>query len=110
MSMSTVPPPQGRGIDYSLPTCGELQCNSRGTCVVAPGGGADMVCDCNLGYQGESCEGTVNGELSLPLTLSVVAVIIGLLILALIFAKVRQKQKRKYRKQLAEKHGYNIPV
>ncbi|XP_076614454.1 uncharacterized protein LOC143338145 [Chaetodon auriga] len=110
--MSTPAPrlPQARGIDYSLPTCGDLQCNSHGTCVVPPGGGAGFVCDCVLGYQGESCEDTVNGALSLPLTLSVLAVIIGLLILAFIFAKLRQKQKKRQRKHLAESHGYNIAV
>lgn len=56
-----------------------------------------MVCECNLGYRGASCEDTVNGELSLPLTLSVVGVILGLLLLAFVVAKVRQRQKRQSR-------------
>ncbi|KAM7369181.1 hypothetical protein PAMP_013473 [Pampus punctatissimus] len=90
--------PQRRGIDHSLPTCGEIQCNGLGTCVPPPGGGTDFVCDCNLGYRGKSCEDTVNGSLSLPLTLSVLAVIFGLLILAFIVAKVRQRQKKKQRR------------
>lgn len=89
--------PQPRGVDFNLPTCGETQCNSHGTCVVPPGGGATLVCNCRLGYQGESCEDTVNGSLSLPLTLSVLAVIVGLLLIGFIFAKLRQKQKRRRR-------------
>ena len=28
--------------------------------MVPPGGGGDLVCDCELGYQGTSCEDTVN--------------------------------------------------
>lgn len=88
---------QPRGIDHSLPTCGETKCSGRGTCVVPPGGGADLICECNLGYRGESCEDTMNGQLSLPLTLSVLAVIIGLLVMAVIFAKLRQRQKRLHR-------------
>ncbi|KAM8827599.1 uncharacterized protein AB9W97_003983 isoform 2-T2 [Spinachia spinachia] len=102
------PPPQPRGIDYSLPTCGQTQCNDRGTCVPSMGGGARLVCDCDLGYQGEFCEDTVNGSLSLPLTLSVLAVIIGLLIVAFILAKIRRKQKKRNRKHLEAKHGYDI--
>lgn len=89
--------PQPRGIDHSLPTCGETQCSGHGVCVLPPGGGAVLVCDCHLGYQGESCEDTVNGALSLPLTLSVAAVIIGLLVMGFIFAKLRQKQKQRRR-------------
>lgn len=96
--MSTAfPAPQPRGIDYSLPTCGETRCNDHGTCAAPPGGGTDWVCNCELGYQGEFCDDTVNGALSLPLTLSVLAVIIGLVIMAFIFAKMRQKQKKRNR-------------
>uniref|UniRef100_A0A3P8RU71 Si:dkey-88l16.3 n=1 Tax=Amphiprion percula TaxID=161767 RepID=A0A3P8RU71_AMPPE len=83
----------------NLPTCEETQCNSHGDCVPPPGGGTDLVCDCHLGYRGEFCEDTVNGALSLPLTLSVIAVIIGLLILAFILAKMRQRQKKNRRYQ-----------
>ncbi|XP_034048704.1 protein crumbs homolog 2-like isoform X2 [Thalassophryne amazonica] len=95
--MSTAfPLPKPRGIDLNLPTCGETLCHGRGTCKILPGGSGEYVCDCNLGYQGQFCEGTVNGELSLPLTLSVLTVIVGLLILAIILAKVRQWQKKNY--------------
>lgn len=97
LAMTSPGPPQPRGIDYSLPTCGELQCNSHGRCVIPMGGGADLVCECDLGYRGELCDDTVNGALSLPLTLSVVFVIIGLLILAFIVAKLRQRQKKNHR-------------
>lgn len=108
---STFAAPQPRHIDSGLPTCGELQCNSHGTCVPPlDDGGTALVCQCDLGYQGEFCDGTVNGALSLPLTLSVLAVIIGLLILAFIVAKMRQKQKKRQRVNLAAKHGYNIAV
>ena len=95
--MSSPVPPQPRGIDYNLPTCGETRCNSHGRCENSPDGGIELVCECDLGYQGSSCEDTVNGALSVPLTLSVLAVIIGLLILAFIVAKVRQKQKKRNR-------------
>lgn len=97
MMTTPFPAPQPRGIDFSLPTCGGTQCNGHGTCVVRPGGGADLVCECDLGYRGQSCEDTVNGSLSLPLTLSVLAVIVGLLILAFIVAKIRRRQKKKQR-------------
>lgn len=96
-TMSTTappPPPQPRGVDLSLPTCGELECSSHGKCVVQPGGGAGFVCDCHLGYRGDNCEETVNEALSLPLTLSVVAVIVAVLIIAFVVAKMRQRQKR----------------
>lgn len=110
MTTSAAPAaPQPRGIDNSLPTCGDTQCNSHGTCVPPPGGGAGLVCDCALGYQGQFCEDTVNGALSLPLTISVIAVILGTLILAFIIAKIRQRQKRKRREQLEKtRQGYNI--
>ncbi|XP_071397976.1 fibropellin-1-like [Centroberyx affinis] len=109
--MSTpLPPPRPRGIDFSLPTCGETRCHGRGTCTVPPGGGAGLVCDCMLGYRGESCEDTVNEAVSLPLTLGVLAVIVGLVLMAFIFAKVRQKQKKRLRKEMAARHGYNVAV
>lgn len=111
MSTSAAPiAPHPRGIDYNLPTCGETRCNGHGTCVIPPGGGTGPVCDCALGYRGESCEDTVNGALSVPLTASVIAVILGVLILAFIIAKIRQRQKRNRRQQLAARHGYNIAV
>lgn len=88
---------QPRGVDPDLPTCGETQCNSHGTCELPPGGGGNLVCNCQLGYRGEFCEDTVNGSLSLPLTLSVVVIIVGLLVIGFIFAKLRQKQKQKRR-------------
>lgn len=62
------------------------------------------MCNCQLGYRGEACEDTVNGSLSLPLTLSVLAVIIGLLVIGFIFAKLRQKQKRQRRYPSVYKH------
>lgn len=110
MSTSAPAGPQPRGIDYSLPTCGETQCNGHGTCVTPVGGGTELVCNCALGYQGEFCEDTVNGALSVPLTVSVIAVILGVIILAFIIAKMRQRQKKKRRRQLAARQGYNIAV
>lgn len=111
MSTSIAPvAPLPRGIDYSLPTCGETQCNGHGTCVSPPEGGTEWVCDCALGYRGEFCDETVNGALSVPLTVSVIAVILGMLLLAFIFAKIRQRQKKNRRRQLAERQGYNIAV
>ncbi|KAL4004898.1 ephrin-B [Sarotherodon galilaeus] len=96
-------PPEGRGIDPNLSTCRESQCNNHGNCVTLMGGGTDLVCNCDLGYKGDSCEDTINGALSVPLTLSVFAVLIGLVILAFVAAKFRQKQKKKRRKLLEEK-------
>ena len=72
-------------------------CNGHGTCEFPPGGGGTLVCNCRLGYQGEFCEDTVNGSMSLPLTLSVLAIIIGLLVFCFIFAKLRQRQKQQRR-------------
>lgn len=110
MSTSAPIAPGPRGIDYDLPTCGEEQCNGHGICVSPPGGGVELVCQCTLGYQGRNCEDTVNGALSVPLTVSVIAVILGVLILAFIIAKMRQRQKRNRRQQLAMRQGYNIAV
>lgn len=101
MVSSLAPPPQPRGVDFSLPTCGETQCNGRGTCHVPMGGGAGgLVCVCRLGYKGEWCEDTVNESLSVSLTLGVLAFIIGIIIIAFLFAKIRQKQKRNRRSEL----------
>ncbi|KAJ0015464.1 hypothetical protein NQD34_009084 [Periophthalmus magnuspinnatus] len=109
--MSTsAPPAHPRGIDFSLPTCGETQCNGHGTCVSPPGGGTELQCECALGYRGQFCDDTVNGALGVPLTVSVIAVILGVLILAFILAKIRQKQKKKRRQQLATRQGYNITL
>ncbi|KAJ0057440.1 hypothetical protein NL108_006118 [Boleophthalmus pectinirostris] len=94
------PPPavgQPRGIDFNLPTCGETQCNGHGTCMSPPGGGTELVCECALGYRGQFCDQTVNGALSVPLTVSVIAVILGVLIIAFVIAKIRQKQKKNRR-------------
>ncbi|KAK5851837.1 hypothetical protein PBY51_023360 [Eleginops maclovinus] len=107
---TSFPVPQPRGIDFSLPTCRETRCNDHGTCMSQPGGGTGLVCSCDLGYQGEFCEDTVNGALSLPLTLSVLAVIFGVILVAFFIAKMRQKQKKRNRKHQAAKQGYNIAV
>ncbi|KAL3041492.1 hypothetical protein OYC64_019642 [Pagothenia borchgrevinki] len=108
--MTSFPLPQPGGIDLSLPTCGEIRCSDHGSCLSEPGGGTGFVCSCDLGYQGEACEDTVNGALSLPLTLSVLAVIFGVLMVAFFVAKISQKQKKRNRKQQAAKQGYNIAV
>ncbi|XP_040914318.1 uncharacterized protein LOC121195125 [Toxotes jaculatrix] len=101
---------QPRGIDHSLPTCRETQCSNHGDCVGPSGGGTVLICECDLGYQGEFCEDTVNGALNVPLTLSVLGVIVGLLILAFIVAKLRRKQKKKRRRNIAENTGYNVAL
>lgn len=62
-----------------------------------PDGDANLVCTCDLGYSGEFCETTVNGHLSVPLTVSTIVVIVGLVIFAFVFAKLRQRQKRNKR-------------
>uniref|UniRef100_A0A3P8R0Y9 EGF-like domain-containing protein n=1 Tax=Astatotilapia calliptera TaxID=8154 RepID=A0A3P8R0Y9_ASTCA len=70
------------------------QCNNHGNCVTPPGGGTDLLCNCDLGYKGDSCGETVNGALGLPLTLSVLAVLIGLAILAFVLAKYQQRKRK----------------
>lgn len=110
MATSAAPAALPKGIDYSLPNCGEILCNGHGTCVPPLGEDTQVLCECALGYRGQFCEETVNGALSVPLTVSVIAVILGLLILAFIVAKMRQRQKRYRRSQLARRQGYNIAV
>uniref|UniRef100_A0AAX7VQ77 EGF-like domain-containing protein n=1 Tax=Astatotilapia calliptera TaxID=8154 RepID=A0AAX7VQ77_ASTCA len=61
------------GGNPNLSACRESQCNNHGNCVTPPGGGTDLLCNCDLGYKGDSCGETVNGALGLPLTLSVLA-------------------------------------
>uniref|UniRef100_A0AAX7TTX0 EGF-like domain-containing protein n=1 Tax=Astatotilapia calliptera TaxID=8154 RepID=A0AAX7TTX0_ASTCA len=87
-------PPEGRGISPNLSACRESQCNNHGNCVTPPGGGTDLLCNCDLGYKGDSCGETVNGALGLPLTLSVLAVLIGLAILAFVLAKYQQRKRK----------------
>lgn len=90
--------------------CRVDQCNRRGNCVTPPDGGTNLICDCDLGYDGEFCETTVNGHLSVPLTVSIIAVIVGMVVLAFVVAKLRQRQKKNRRKQQAAQQGYNIHV
>lgn len=90
-------PPEGRGISPNLSACRESQCNNHGNCVTPPGGGTDLLCNCDLGYKGDSCGETVNGALGLPLTLSVLAVLIGLAILAFVLAKYQQRKRKQRR-------------
>lgn len=90
-------PPKGRGISPNLSACRESQCNNHGNCVTPPGGGTDLLCNCDLGYKGDSCGETVNGALGLPLTLSVLAVLIGLAILAFVLAKYQQRKRKQRR-------------
>lgn len=87
------PPEQPSGVNFSLPACRDAQCGLHGTCVASPGG-AKFVCDCDLGYKGEFCEGTFNGALSVPLTISVLVVVVSLVTLAFVIAKLRQKRKK----------------
>lgn len=109
--MSTPPPVAfPRGFNYSSPTCGVYNCNGRGLCAPPPDASVDLACVCKLGYSGQFCERTVNGSLSVPLTLSVLTVIVGLLVLAFIVAKLRQRQKKEQRRRVAARQGYNIAV
>uniref|UniRef100_A0A3P8R1J8 EGF-like domain-containing protein n=1 Tax=Astatotilapia calliptera TaxID=8154 RepID=A0A3P8R1J8_ASTCA len=97
MMTTTSLPPEGRGISPNLSACRESQCNNHGNCVTPPGGGTDLLCNCDLGYKGDSCGETVNGALGLPLTLSVLAVLIGLAILAFVLAKYQQRKRKQRR-------------
>uniref|UniRef100_A0A3B4G0B8 Low-density lipoprotein receptor-related protein 4-like n=1 Tax=Pundamilia nyererei TaxID=303518 RepID=A0A3B4G0B8_9CICH len=54
-------PPEGRGISPNLSACRESQCNNHGNCVTPPGGGTDLLCNCDLGYKGDSCGETLTG-------------------------------------------------
>uniref|UniRef100_A0A3P9CJK1 Si:dkey-88l16.3 n=1 Tax=Maylandia zebra TaxID=106582 RepID=A0A3P9CJK1_9CICH len=91
-------PPEGRGISPNLSACRESQCNNHGNCVTPPGGGTDLLCNCDLGYKGDSCGETVNGALGLPLTLSVLGVLIGLAILAFVLAKSQRQREKGHRR------------
>ncbi|KAF3702199.1 hypothetical protein EXN66_Car017887 [Channa argus] len=95
---TTLPPSQPSG-----PSCGEIHCNSRGTCVVPPGGDSQLVCNCKLGYQGNSCEDTINGALSVPLTLSVLAVIVCVVVLAFAVAKWKRNKKKAHRSTMTSR-------
>ncbi|KAL6472831.1 hypothetical protein MHYP_G00190190 [Metynnis hypsauchen] len=81
-----------------LMDCGAQRCNGRGECVTVDGLPA---CECLLGYRGDTCRETVNGGLSVPLTLGVLGVLAGLIIVAFLFAYFRQKRKAHIREQAA---------
>lgn len=110
----SLPPPheaQRWTPDISLPSCGDILCNSRGSCVPSPDGGQVTVCDCLIGYTGEFCEDTMNKSISLPLTISVVIVIIVTIVIAFICAIARRKQQKRRRKAwAAEREGLNSRV
>lgn len=78
------------------PSCGETRCNSRGKCVLPADGGDKLRCDCKLGYQGSFCEQTINGSLSVTLTLSILSIILFLVILAFVIAKLRRRKKKEH--------------
>ncbi|XP_072514298.1 uncharacterized protein [Salminus brasiliensis] len=78
----------------SVMDCSAQRCNSHGDCVTVNGLPA---CECLLGYTGDTCRETVNGGLSVPLTLGCLGVLCGLIILAFLFAYFRQKRKAKRR-------------
>uniref|UniRef100_A0A3B4DAY2 EGF-like domain-containing protein n=1 Tax=Pygocentrus nattereri TaxID=42514 RepID=A0A3B4DAY2_PYGNA len=80
-----------------LMDCGAQRCNGRGECVTVDGLPA---CECMLGYRGDTCRETVNGGLSVPLTLGVLGVLAGLIIVAFLFAYFRQKRKAQIRYEL----------
>lgn len=79
---------------WSMMDCSAERCNGRGECVTVNGLAA---CDCMLGYRGVTCRETVNGGLSVPLTLGCLGVLCGLIFLAFLFAYLRQKRKAKIR-------------
>ncbi|XP_036450335.1 prolow-density lipoprotein receptor-related protein 1 [Colossoma macropomum] len=81
-----------------LMDCSAQRCNGRGECVTVDG---LPECECMLGYRGDTCRETVNGGLSVPLTLGVLGVLVGLIIVAFLFAYFRQKRKAQIREQAA---------
>ncbi|XP_022536950.1 meprin A subunit alpha [Astyanax mexicanus] len=88
----------------SVMDCGAVRCNGHGDCVTVDG---LPECDCMLGYRGVTCRETVNGGLSVPLTLGCLGFLCGLIIMAFVFAYLRQKRKAKLRSQRegAKKNG-----
>lgn len=97
-----------RAIDNML-ACRQSRCNNRGTCVTPPGAGTTLMCDCDLGYKGDSCKDKVSGALSVPLTLSMFFALIGLVVLAVIAAKFWRSQWKKQRKLLEQNANSKAP-
>ncbi|KAA0703658.1 putative vitellogenin receptor [Triplophysa tibetana] len=91
MSVSTINPLADGGMSYPLFTCADDKC-IQGRCVVVNG---VPVCECKLGYMGDTCNETINEALSLPLTLGTLAFLIAFIILIFLLAFIRQKTKRR---------------
>lgn len=83
---------------HSPITCANVKC-SHGRCVMV---NRMAICECKLGYMGDTCSDTINEALSLPLTLGTLVCIIAFLFLIFVLAFVRQRQKIKQRKRAAE--------
>ncbi|KAI7789746.1 hypothetical protein IRJ41_020945 [Triplophysa rosa] len=93
MSVSTINLLADGGMSHSLFTCADDKC-IQGRCVVVNG---VSVCECKLGYMGDTCNETINEALSLPLTLGTLAFLIAFIILIFLLAFIRQKAKRRKR-------------
>ncbi|KAI4882735.1 hypothetical protein NFI96_028538 [Prochilodus magdalenae] len=93
MPSVTADSPKDR-LSQSRMDCNAQRCNGRGECVTMNG---LPECECMLGYTGSTCRETVNGGLSVPLTLGVLGVLLGLVILAFLFSYFRQKRKARIR-------------
>ncbi|XP_076875731.1 uncharacterized protein LOC143525546 [Brachyhypopomus gauderio] len=90
MPILTTEPLKSAVLDRTQMVCRVERCHDRGECVMLNGLPA---CDCMLGYKGHSCMETVNGGLSIPLTLGFLACVLAFIILAFVFAFVRQRRK-----------------
>lgn len=78
--------------------CADVTCQF-GSCVLVHD---EPVCECMLGYTGETCQETVNETLVVPLTLGVLTVTIFCIVLLFSIAIFCQKLKAKKRKKAAE--------
>ncbi|TRZ03929.1 hypothetical protein DNTS_015537, partial [Danionella cerebrum] len=88
--MSTISLSSNHGVSALLDSC-DVTCQ-YGSCVLV---NEEPVCECMLGYTGETCHETINEALNVPLTLGVLAIILGSIVLFFTIAFVRRKQKVK---------------
>lgn len=79
-------------LDDLMLICRTHHCNNHGDCVIQDG---LQVCKCMLGYKGDTCQGTVNDGLAVPLTLGVLGFIVAFIALAFVIAFVQQRRRER---------------
>ncbi|KAJ8007521.1 hypothetical protein DPEC_G00118360 [Dallia pectoralis] len=88
---------QEGGVAWSLDlqSCSAQLCHGYGQCVKNTVKNTERTCECLLGYRGDFCQETVNGAISVPLTLGVLAFIMGIIIIAAFLASINQRVRRR---------------